>query len=77
MAMMTPHQEKPEPQLFAIMRNGHEVIRGSMLDMKAAIDKNDMKTAKEVWKNLHHWTILHKRMEEGKGPEPEGCGCFQ
>ncbi len=70
-------EEKPEPQIFAIMRNGHEVIRGGMLDMKEAIDNDDIQTAKEVWQKLHKWTEMHKRMEEGKEPEPEGCGCFQ
>ncbi|GAX10189.1 hypothetical protein FisN_3Lh384 [Fistulifera solaris] len=70
-------EEKPEPQIFAIMRNGHEVIRGGMLDMKEAIDNDDIQTAKEVWQKLHKWTEIHKRMEEGKEPETEGCGCFQ
>lgn len=74
MVIMT---EKPEPQIFAIMRNGHEVIRGSILDMKGAIDNDDIETAKDIWQKLHKWTIIHKRMEEGKDPEPQGCGCFQ
>ena len=69
-------EEKPELQIFAIMRNGHEVVRGSMLDMKDAIDKDDVETAKEVWQKLNKWTVLHKRMEEGKEPESAGCGCF-
>lgn len=70
-------EKKPEPQIFAIMRNGHEVIRGSMLDMKDAIEKDDMETAKDIWQKLHKWSSLHKRMEEGNEPDPAGCGCFQ
>ena len=70
-------EENPEPQIFAIMRNGHDVIRGSMIDMKDAIDKEDVETAKGVWQKLHKWNDLHKRMEEGQESKPEGCGCFQ
>lgn len=30
-----------QPQVFAILRNAHEVIRGGMKDCQEAIDKND------------------------------------
>lgn len=48
-----------------------------MIDMKDAIDKEDVETAKGVWQKLHKWNDLHKRMEEGQESKPEGCGCFQ
>lgn len=67
---------KPEPQIFAIMRNGHEVIRGSMLDMKDAIEKDDIKAANDIWQKVHKWNNLHKRMEEGMEVASTGCGCF-
>jgi hypothetical protein len=60
-------QAAPErPMIFAIMRNGHEVLRGSMLDIEAALKKNDMVTAKAMWKKLQRWDNLHMRMEEGR-----------
>ena len=67
-------EDKPKPQIFAIMRNGHEVIRGSVADIKEAVEQSDMESAKDTWEKLKKWGHLHKMMEEsdGKGVTPKG-----
>ena len=57
--------DKPRPMVFAIMRNGHEVIRGSMKDIQAAVDAQNMDEAMETYGKLDKWMHLHKLMEEG------------
>jgi len=69
--------EKPKPQIFAIMRNGHEVIRGGMLEVKEAIDKDDMAAAKEAWEKLVKFETMHKTMEEGDGTDTSPTGFFK
>ena len=68
--------EKPKPMLFAIMRNGHEVIRGGMRDLTSAIERSvDLGLVARQWKDLLKWTELHAAMEEGtgiKGETPKG-----
>ena len=66
--------EKPKPQIFALMRNGHEVIRGNMVDIQDLLDQNDLKKAVESYSNLHKWMEVHKLMEEGNldGKTPMG-----
>ncbi len=69
--------EKPKPQIFAIMRNGHEVIRGGMIDVKEALDKEDMATAKSSWEKLAKFEGMHKIMEEGDGMDESPAGFFK
>eukprot|EP00547_Thalassionema_nitzschioides_P005887 CAMPEP_0194201482 /NCGR_PEP_ID=MMETSP0156-20130528/1736_1 /TAXON_ID=33649 /ORGANISM="Thalassionema nitzschioides, Strain L26-B" /LENGTH=218 /DNA_ID=CAMNT_0038926679 /DNA_START=297 /DNA_END=949 /DNA_ORIENTATION=- len=66
--------ENPRPMIFALMRNGHEVIRGAMVDISEEIDtqmsrgdKADADKIIEMWNALHAWEGMHKTMEEGKG----------
>jgi hypothetical protein len=60
-----PSEGKPNPQIFAIMRNGHEVIRGSFADLNAALDKGDMDAAKSIFEKNKKWETIHMQMEEG------------
>ena len=52
-----------------IITTGHEVIRGCMKDIEAALEQNDMETAHRLWKDLQLWDNLHMKMEEG---DPNG-----
>lgn len=70
-------KEKPQPQIFAIMRNGHEVLRGGMTEVQTALDKDDMESAKEEWRQLMKWQVLHARMEEGDGNDGTPRGFFK
>jgi hypothetical protein len=67
-----PVVEKPKPQIFAIMRNAHEVIRGGMVDIQQAIEAKDMATAKTTWEKTIKFEALHKTMEEGSTDGPSG-----
>lgn len=61
----TSSSSKPSPQVFAIMRNGHEVIRGNMVDIDTFIEDGDLDKAIESYHNLAKWEAMHKLMEEG------------
>ena len=71
------HSPVPKPVPFAIMRSGHEVIRGAMLDVAAALEKDDYAEAKSMWVQLHRWDDLHKRMEEGGDADSSPIGLFR
>jgi hypothetical protein len=58
-------EEKPRPEIFAILRNGHEVIRGATPHVKYAIGEADFEGALELWKYLARWKKMHTSMEEG------------
>eukprot|EP00405_Crypthecodinium_cohnii_P014427 CAMPEP_0206459634 /NCGR_PEP_ID=MMETSP0324_2-20121206/24290_1 /ASSEMBLY_ACC=CAM_ASM_000836 /TAXON_ID=2866 /ORGANISM="Crypthecodinium cohnii, Strain Seligo" /LENGTH=260 /DNA_ID=CAMNT_0053931217 /DNA_START=68 /DNA_END=850 /DNA_ORIENTATION=- len=57
---------KPVPQIFAIMRNGHEVIRGAMRDCTALLDKDDMEGYLKRYAEFMKWMNVHAEMEDGK-----------
>jgi len=60
--------DKPTPQIFALMRNGHDVIRGAQLDIQeATVDRNDLEGANKRWVEFFRWNSLHLFMEEGNG----------
>lgn len=69
--------EKPKPQIFAIMRNGHEVIRGGMLEVKQAIANDDTAGARVAWEKLSKFQVMHKTMEEGDGTGESPMGFFK
>jgi hypothetical protein len=69
--------ERPKPQIFAIMRNGHEVIRGGMIEVSIAVEKGDMKAAVDAWEDLAKFEAMHKTMEEGNGTEGSPIGFFR
>mmetsp|Transcript_16740 Transcript_16740/g.24751 ORF Transcript_16740/g.24751 Transcript_16740/m.24751 type:complete len:338 (-) Transcript_16740:84-1097(-) len=80
--------ENPRPMIFALMRNGHEVIRGAMEDISEEIatqtskgDYADADKIIEMWNDLHAWEGMHKTMEEGKGvkgsPKTSPVGLFE
>jgi len=69
--------EKPKPQIFAIMRNGHEVIRGAQRDVQKMVDKGKMKEAKALWAKMHKWADIHMKMEEGSGTDESPMGMFR
>ena len=69
--------EKPKPMIFALMRNGHEVIRGSQKDIQAALDAGDFDEAKNLYEKHKMWQELHARMEEGAdGGQTSPIGFF-
>mmetsp|Transcript_47561 Transcript_47561/g.112150 ORF Transcript_47561/g.112150 Transcript_47561/m.112150 type:complete len:513 (+) Transcript_47561:78-1616(+) len=53
---------KPRAQVFAIMRNGHEVIRGLMKDCEVAPDMSAFRRALAI---LMRWQELHAMSEDG------------
>lgn len=67
---------RPKPQVFAIMRNGHEVIRGNVLEIQEALDENKPGKAFFSYLNLHKWMQMHKLMEEGNGDGKTPMGVF-
>lgn len=69
--------EKPKPMIFAIMRNGHEVIRGGLADLKATVNSGNVADAKKQWDDLYKWQMIHAKMEEGSGTANSPIGLFK
>ena len=69
-------KEKPKPMIFAIMRNGHEVIRGSVIDVQNHLDREHLDDAIESYHRLHKWMEMHKLMEEGNRDNVTPKGFF-
>ena len=65
----TATPEKPKPMIFAIMRNGHEVLRGALRELQVTLDDDDGNLDKAVvqWKDYQKWVKMHMAMEEGVG----------
>ena len=61
--------EKPKPMIFALMRNGHEVIRGAQRDMKKTLESGDLNKFANEWSDFGKWEAEHARMEEGCGQD--------
>jgi hypothetical protein len=66
--------ERPRPLVFALMRNGHEVLRGAIEDVSNHLEKGNKDAARAVYLELHRWSALHKLMEDGHsdGKTPKG-----
>lgn len=60
-------KEKPTPSIFAIMRNGHEVIRSGFLECQDAINKGDLTSFIARFKEVEQWQGIHLLMEDGNG----------
>lgn len=60
--------------IFAIMRNGHEVLRGAMQDCDAAIASGDLASFKTRFADFVRWQVIHAAMEDGL--EGHGKGMF-
>jgi hypothetical protein len=77
-AVAVPEQviaERPRPLVFALMRNGHEVLRGAMEDVSDYLEKGNKDAACAAYLELHRWSALHKLMEDGHndaGKTPKG-----
>mmetsp|Transcript_14547 Transcript_14547/g.20747 ORF Transcript_14547/g.20747 Transcript_14547/m.20747 type:complete len:252 (+) Transcript_14547:70-825(+) len=56
---------KPNAIVFALMRNGHEVIRGNMKDIQEHLNAGQLDNAINSYQKLHKWMNMHKLMEEG------------
>jgi hypothetical protein len=69
--------EKPKPMIFALMRNAHEVIRGAQRDLKEAIEKGDLNSARILHEKLMKFTMMHMWMEEGSGTDKSPIGMFK
>lgn len=67
-----PKKEAPRPQVFAIMRNGHEVIRGAQRDLAVLLENGDLDGATDLWEKHDKWMFVHMTMEEGKEGGPKG-----
>lgn len=65
------------PLIFAIMRNGHEVIRGAQRDMKGALEKGNLDEMKAIWTKFHKWQSIHHELEERVGQDGSPRGMFQ
>ncbi len=72
----TTSTEKPKPQIFALMRNGHEVIRGNVVEIEEYLDQNDLENALKSYHALHKWMGMHMRMEEGNSDDLTPKGFF-
>lgn len=79
--MMAPQVPIARPEVFALMRNGHEVLRGAMKDLSDALvlpnkEKADSKKAvalfAQQWADFMRWQTIHMRMEEGETGKAEG-----
>ena len=65
---------KPKPMIFAIMRNGHEVIRDGVKEFQSKLRAaggsggggGDLDDVAKYWMDLHRWLDMHKLLEEGK-----------
>mmetsp|Transcript_22344 Transcript_22344/g.62330 ORF Transcript_22344/g.62330 Transcript_22344/m.62330 type:complete len:270 (-) Transcript_22344:340-1149(-) len=66
----------PNPMIFALMRNGHEVLRGAMADVSEHLDNGDAEAAAATYLKFERWMGLHKRMEEGNGSPETPRGFF-
>lgn len=66
--------ERPRPLVFALMRNGHEVLRGAMEDISDYLEKENKDAACAAYLEFHRWSALHKLMEDGHndGKTPKG-----
>lgn len=54
-----------KPQVFSIMRNGHEVLRGCIRDCAAALDAKQVDQFGIEWRSFKRWEVIHAKMEEG------------
>lgn len=66
----------PKPQIFAIMRNGHEVLRGAMQDCSNCASQGDEMNLNEFakrWGDFTRWQNIHANMEE---ETPAASGFF-
>jgi hypothetical protein len=61
-------------QVFAIMRNGHEVIRGASQDLHAMAEQDNAGEFSSLWSELRRWEALHAQMEDGV--QGRGMGMF-
>lgn len=62
--------------VFAIMRNGHEVIRGTMIDVEEFIQAGEWGKAYNAYSQLAKWEGMHKLMEEGNQNDQTPKGVF-
>lgn len=68
--------EKPKPQVVAVMRNGHEVLRGAMRDMAEALESGDALEFRGCWESFKKWSDIHAAMEEGVPGKGRGMFAF-
>jgi hypothetical protein len=73
-AAVQANEEHPKAMPMAIMRNGHEVLRGAMRDIQSLLDKGDLEGAAALWHKFYRFQELHKRMEEGCREEVDIAG---
>jgi Hemerythrin HHE cation binding domain len=64
--------DPPKPMPMAIMRNAHEVIRGAVKDIQAALDMGDVEEAAAIYAELAFFSNQHMLMEEGVDGGPKG-----
>lgn len=64
------------PNIFSIMRYGHEVVRGSMKRVNITLEDGDVKRAMKEFYKLMEWSEMHKLMEEGNNDDMTPKGFF-
>lgn len=69
----------PRPEVFALMRNGHEVLRGALKECDEALALPDRRAGTKAfaarYKELKRWQDIHMAMEEGT-PDKKVEGVF-
>eukprot|EP00041_Stephanoeca_diplocostata_P009213 m.140170 g.140170 ORF g.140170 m.140170 type:complete len:65 (+) comp17652_c0_seq4:260-454(+) len=57
---MAEKKEKPQPQVFALMRNGHEVLRGAMRNLEDIVagPDEDVEKFSSDWTDFKRWQAL-------------------
>mmetsp|Transcript_12150 Transcript_12150/g.18363 ORF Transcript_12150/g.18363 Transcript_12150/m.18363 type:complete len:259 (+) Transcript_12150:89-865(+) len=68
--------EKAPAEVFALMRGGHDVIRGNMTTIDQLIEKKDWEAAFESYSKLAKWEEMHSMMKDGYGDENTPKGVF-
>lgn len=57
---------KPRPRIFALLRYGHDVIRGGIDDIQVAVDGKEVDKAMNIlYPQLHRWIRLYNLLQEG------------
>lgn len=74
MNCFTSSPVKPRPRVSTLLRSAHEVIRGALVDLTAALavptrdraaEKAAVYSFREQWRELARFLAIHQKMEDG------------
>jgi len=74
---VSTNNDAGQPQVFAIMRMGHEVIRDGVKELQSKLKSRDAEAAAKYWLDLSRWLDMHKLLEEGTGSNKTPKGFFR